>query len=91
MIEEGDINEEIEAVFIEPSDCNVDQDEDSGDEDGGGIIENLTRRQLQGRPSAAYRSMRVGEMVDLAEDMDSSQTKCDGGLCNVCFLLCTFP
>ncbi|KAG5864540.1 hypothetical protein JTB14_007595 [Gonioctena quinquepunctata] len=33
---------QVEVIFITPPDVNVDTDEDSGDEDGGGVIYNMT-------------------------------------------------
>ncbi|KAJ8970559.1 hypothetical protein NQ314_001161 [Rhamnusium bicolor] len=41
-------NDDIEGnIFVEPPDPNVDTDEDSGDEDAGGLVDNLTSRQLR--------------------------------------------
>ncbi len=32
----------IDKIFIEPPDPNIETDEDSAEEDGGGLIDNLT-------------------------------------------------
>ncbi|KAI4462959.1 transposase is4 [Holotrichia oblita] len=41
-------NDDIDGdIYVEPPEPNVDTDEDSGDEDGGGLIDSLTSRQLR--------------------------------------------
>ncbi len=37
----------IDEIFIEPRDPNIESDEDSAEEDGGGLIDNLTGQQLR--------------------------------------------
>lgn len=44
MVYEDDID--VREIFIEPPDANVLTDEDSGEEDDGGMIDNLNRQQL---------------------------------------------
>ena len=46
LLEDGDNDEELEAVFIKSPDCNVDSDEDS-DDDGEGRLDDLSGRALQ--------------------------------------------
>lgn len=36
----------VHEIFIEPPDANVRTDEDSGDEDSGGFLDNISGRQL---------------------------------------------
>ena len=38
--------EDIDRIYIEPPEATVLTDEDSADEDTGGLIDNLTGRQL---------------------------------------------
>uniref|UniRef100_A0A6P7GD37 Uncharacterized protein LOC114340751 n=1 Tax=Diabrotica virgifera virgifera TaxID=50390 RepID=A0A6P7GD37_DIAVI len=52
-------------IFVEPPDTNVDTDEDSGDEDGGGLVDNLLSRQL--RTGAKIR-LPNNERIGLKED-----------------------
>ena len=44
--DEDDVDEELDAVYIEPPDFNAGSDEDSGDESGG-TVNNLLHRHLQ--------------------------------------------
>lgn len=46
MIEETDEEAEVTGIFIEPPHGNV-SDEDSAEEDSGGLIDNLSSKQLQ--------------------------------------------
>ena len=65
----------MEAVLIKlfSPNCNVDSAEDSGDANGGGILDNLSGIQLQGGASVVYRNgLGVGEIVDPEEDPGSS-------------------
>ncbi|KAJ8953438.1 hypothetical protein NQ318_023557 [Aromia moschata] len=41
------IANQVDEIFIEPPETNVETDEDSADEDEGGMIHNLTGRQLR--------------------------------------------
>ncbi|KAL3287787.1 hypothetical protein HHI36_002250 [Cryptolaemus montrouzieri] len=40
-------SEDVYSIFIEPPEADVHRDEDSGDEDAGGMIDNLSGRQLR--------------------------------------------
>nr|XP_023023884.1 uncharacterized protein LOC111512028 [Leptinotarsa decemlineata] len=47
-------SEDIDAIYIEPPEPNVLTDEDSGDEDCGGTIDNLSGRQLRARAEVKF-------------------------------------
>ncbi|KAG5864831.1 hypothetical protein JTB14_033773 [Gonioctena quinquepunctata] len=56
---------QVEDIFITPPDVNVDTDEDSGDEDGGGMIYNMTGRQLRAEAEIKLRNdTRIGGDTD---------------------------
>ncbi|XP_067000883.2 uncharacterized protein [Anabrus simplex] len=44
---DDELGHQTEDIFIEPPDGNVDTDEDSANEDEGGMVHNLTGRQLR--------------------------------------------
>ena len=44
--DEDDVDEELDAIYIEPPDFNAGSDEDCGDESGG-IVNNISDRHLQ--------------------------------------------
>ncbi len=69
-IEEGELD--IQNIFIEPPDVNLYSDEDSGDEDGGGLVDNLSARQLQAPAQAVLANGLV-----LGED-DKDEEEEDG-------------
>lgn len=53
-------------IFIEPPEANVDTDEDSADEDDGGLADNLTSRQLRAPAEIRLRdSDRVEDELNL--------------------------
>ncbi|KAG5877348.1 hypothetical protein JTB14_005148 [Gonioctena quinquepunctata] len=57
--------EQVEDIFITPPDVNVDTDEDSGDEDRGGMIYNMTGRQLRAEAGIKLRNdTRIGGDTD---------------------------
>ncbi|KAI4459501.1 hypothetical protein MML48_6g00004129 [Holotrichia oblita] len=57
---------ELSAIYIEPPDSNILTDEDSGDEDDGGLVDNLSRRQLCVNAEIVFPNQtRIG---GLAED-----------------------
>ena len=63
LLEEDD--EEIKNIFIEPPEAsNMLTDEDSGDDDGEGEIDNLNGKQLQQPASVLYKSGRVLGGID---------------------------
>lgn len=65
-------DDDIDAIFIEPPDSNILTDEDSGDEDGGGTIDNLSGPQLRAQAEVKLVSnARVTE----SQPLPSSSTK----------------
>ncbi|KAH7972000.1 hypothetical protein HPB52_004988 [Rhipicephalus sanguineus] len=56
ILEEND--EDVSAIYIEPPEAAIYSDEDSADEDSGGLIDNLSSRQL--------REVYQGEQKDIA-------------------------
>ncbi|KAK9716848.1 hypothetical protein QE152_g24480 [Popillia japonica] len=58
----------VTDVFIEPPECHILTDEDSADEDEGGLADNLSARQLRAGAEARFaNSKRMGDMQsDLA-------------------------
>ncbi|KAG5881095.1 hypothetical protein JTB14_011432 [Gonioctena quinquepunctata] len=47
-------SEDIDAINVEPPEATVLTDEDSGDEDSGGTIDNLSRRQLRAQAEVRF-------------------------------------
>ena len=47
VADDEDENLYVEAIFITPPKASIDSDEDSTDEDDGGLIDNLKGRQLR--------------------------------------------
>lgn len=41
-----DDGENVRSIYVEPPDAGINTDEDSGDDDGGGEVDNLSRNQL---------------------------------------------
>jgi len=55
----------VNGIFVEPPDAAVDSDKDSADEDGGGLIDNLTGRQLRARAQVVFADgTRLGDPED---------------------------
>lgn len=46
-IVEKDTISDVKGIYIEPPDINVNSDEDSAEEDEGGLVDNLNKRQLK--------------------------------------------
>ncbi|XP_060879200.1 piggyBac transposable element-derived protein 3-like [Metopolophium dirhodum] len=70
-------NDEIEGdIFIEPPNPSVDTDEDSGDEDGSGLVDNLSSRQLTANAEIRLGNKeRVGDFCnELVQPIDISST-----------------
>ena len=69
-----DVDEELDAIYIEPHDCKAGSDEDSGDESGG-TVNNPSGRHLQAGASVVFKSgKRMGDKsLDPTSD---SQKKC---------------
>ncbi|KAF2883442.1 hypothetical protein ILUMI_22727 [Ignelater luminosus] len=69
MMEEEDFN--VSRIYTEPPDSNVLTDEDSGEEDNGGFIDNLSGRQLRARAEivlAASCSSNVEVLENIVEE-----------------------
>lgn len=45
--EDDDLLQEVDEIFLEPPEPTVDTDQDSADEDEGGMLYNLSGRQLR--------------------------------------------
>ncbi|XP_039290714.1 uncharacterized protein LOC111044584 [Nilaparvata lugens] len=70
---ECDDADDVQGIFIEPPAPNIDTDEDSGDEDGGGYVDNLTGRQLTSQVEVVTNSRNDTSVLDNTfEDLSSS-------------------
>ncbi|KAL3285816.1 hypothetical protein HHI36_000338 [Cryptolaemus montrouzieri] len=56
-------SEDVDSIFIEPPEADVLIDEDSGDEDAGGMSDNLSGRQLPARAEVKF----ANHVSDIAE------------------------
>lgn len=64
--------ENVSQIYIEPPESQVLTDEDSGDEEDGGIADNLSAKQLRaGAEIVLDNSERLGDQSDLANTFDS--------------------
>ncbi len=70
-IEEGELD--IQNIFIEPPYVNLNSDEDRGDEDGGGLVNNLSARQLQAPAQAVLSNGLVLGEEDEEEEEDGEE------------------
>ncbi|KAG5895100.1 hypothetical protein JTB14_036375 [Gonioctena quinquepunctata] len=60
---------DVSDIFIEPPDCGVLSDEDSGDEDGGGLIDNLPGSQLRAPAELKLSDgNRIGRCCEVQEN-----------------------
>lgn len=58
-------NDNVQDIFIEPPDSNILTDEDSGDEDEGGLIDNLPGSQLRAPAELVMiNNERIGDFSD---------------------------
>ncbi|KAK9679077.1 hypothetical protein QE152_g40308 [Popillia japonica] len=56
---------EVSAIYIEPPESNILTDEDSGDEDDGGLVDNLSRKQLCANAEIVFPNQtRIGGLVE---------------------------
>ena len=64
-------------IHTAPPTVSVDSDEDSGDEDGGGMMDNLNRNQLKSAAEAVYHDGRLEHKAENREDnsQDTSPPK----------------
>ncbi len=65
--------EDIEEIFMEPPDTGVLTDEDSGEEDGGGLIDNLPASQL--RAQAEIKLVNDERLGGTADDFERPDVK----------------
>lgn len=64
---------DVTDIFIEPPDCGILSDEDSGEEDGGGLIDNLPGSQLRAGAELKFSDgNRIGGCCELQENEDVS-------------------
>ncbi|KAG5869492.1 hypothetical protein JTB14_013565 [Gonioctena quinquepunctata] len=64
MVYEDDID--VREIFIEPPDSNVLTDEDSGEEDEGGTIDNLNRQQLSAHVEVRIHNGEENNQIEAA-------------------------
>ncbi|KAL3281397.1 hypothetical protein HHI36_004606 [Cryptolaemus montrouzieri] len=73
-------SEDVDSIFIKPPEADVLTDEDSGDEDAGGMIDNLSGRQLRARAEVKFANhvSDIEETVAPTVDVPAStrSTKC---------------
>ncbi|KAL4125910.1 hypothetical protein QTP88_010147 [Uroleucon formosanum] len=61
---------QVREIYIEPPEANILTDEDSGDEDGAGAIDNLTGRQLLARAEIRLENNdRIGDFSTLGNPL----------------------
>ena len=65
---EDDEDYQSADIFIEPPENALNSDEDSGDEDAGGTLDNLSGNQLRASAEATVRAK--GERIYLGDDAD---------------------
>lgn len=71
ILEEDD--EDVSAIYIEPPEATINSDEDSTDEDSGGLIGNLSSRQLRaGAETVLAGGRRIGGC-----DSDEDEAECE--------------
>ena len=56
LLEDENEELEVDGIYIAPPQVNIDSDEDSADEDEGGLIDDLTGRQLRADAKIALRN-----------------------------------
>lgn len=72
-IVEDDNSVDVRAVFIEPPDVNINSDEDSAEEDEGGLVDNLSKRQLKSKAEIVFSDKT--RIDDFEKYKDRSQTE----------------
>lgn len=87
MYDEGD----IEDIYIEPPEANILTDEDSADEDDGGLADNLGARQLSAQAEIVFSNkMRIGLENECLEETVSKSVM-EQNLQNSGFIVVTKP
>ncbi|KAI4465056.1 hypothetical protein MML48_3g00011870 [Holotrichia oblita] len=61
-----DDNLDVGGIYMEPPEANTLTDKDSGDEDDGGLADNLSRNQLQARAEIIVQNNNDVEGTDVA-------------------------
>lgn len=81
----SDVQEEVAGIYIGPPEPNILKDEDSADEDEGGLIDNLTARQLTSDAEIVLRNnIRLGEIFEVSEyAKNRKRTWIEGDLQNI--------
>ena len=79
MLEQEDA-EKVLAIYTSPPAVNVDSDEDSREEDGGGFIDNLSRQQLRASAEAILQNDRLDG--NEAEDTNAGDEAVEGFIHN---------
>lgn len=74
QLEDGD--DEVTSIYIEPPEPNIDSDEDSAEEDEGGLIDNLTGKQLLAGAEVVFTNKERlgGEELEDASMVDNMAT-----------------
>ena len=57
----------IDGIYITPPDVHCDSEGDSGDEDGGGLVDNLSGRQLQAEATILTNNEEQDIDVDIPD------------------------
>lgn len=68
-----DNNDDIQDIFIEPPDVSQLTDEDSGDDDGGGLIDNLSGKLLTSRAEVRFHSQNINTIPDISINVSTEQ------------------
>ncbi|KAJ8950829.1 hypothetical protein NQ318_012693 [Aromia moschata] len=58
---------DVHEIYIEPPEANILTDEDSGEEDGGGLLDNLSGRQLLPKAELVLRSAVTADEAEPEE------------------------
>ena len=82
-LEEQEENVRIDKMFIEPPEPNVDTDEDSGEEDSGALIDNLSSRQLGAPVEVALTNNKRITTLDLDQNSDDDADSNDDSISNL--------
>lgn len=75
-------DKEVNVLYIEPPEPNTESDEDSGDEDEGGLFDNLTGRQLRAGAEVVFTNdtrTRLDPDLELTSEdkVDTMKTSAD--------------
>jgi hypothetical protein len=63
-------DDDVAEIFIEPPDAAINSDQDSANEDDGGLVDNLSGSQLRSHAEVVFRDgRRLGEVDGDEEDI----------------------